>query len=84
MPENTKIGALCAALLTVGIWGSAVDLQLAAKAERQARAADILVEGLEDCVPAPAMVLNYAGCGSKAYRTKAYFASRVQALASAE
>jgi len=80
MRENIAISAMCATLLIVSVWGGAVDVHLAAKAERQAKVADIIGLGAAECIPAPAMVYNYSGCTSKAYQTRLYYTARVESL----
>jgi hypothetical protein len=77
------IGAICATLLVTIVWGSAIDLRLAAKAERNATPADIVTASASasECVPSPAMVLSYPGCASKPYRTGLYYTARMESLA---
>jgi hypothetical protein len=81
MRENVAIGAIGAALLVTSVWGSVIDLRLAAKSERNAKAADIISASAAECVPSPAMVLNYPGCASKPYRTELYHTARMESLA---
>ncbi len=82
MQENFALGAITAGLALVVVLGSVADLRLAAKAERDVNAANILTAGLEECVASPAMVSGYAGCGTKEQRVHSYFAARMLALAS--